>query len=82
MSKEVKNTVKWKKKKRSILPYVLGGIVLTVGLAYLGFSLYFTNHFYINTTLNGVDVSGFSADKVKLTWEDDISRRHTCRSSA
>ena len=74
VSKEVKNTVKWKKKKRSILPYVLGGIVLTVGLAYLGFSLYFTNHFYINTTLNGVDVSGFSADKVKLTWEDDISR--------
>lgn len=73
---KAKTNKKWKRKKKSkskVIYYVLGGGIFTAGLAYVGFSMYFTNHFYLNTRLNGVDVSGHSADEVKKMWETDIA---------
>ncbi|MEG0154818.1 MAG: peptidoglycan binding domain-containing protein [Lachnospiraceae bacterium] len=46
-----------KGKGKKIALISLGSIVGLLLTAYLGFSLFFTNHFYFNTEINGVDFS-------------------------
>ena len=53
--KEVK---KHGKKKRGRI--IIAGILGAIGLIYLGFSLFFINHFYFETKIN--DVSFFRKD--------------------
>ncbi len=48
------------KKKGFKLWHVLAGFFGTLVLVYLGFSLYFINHFYFNTQISGNDCSGKS----------------------
>lgn len=48
---------------------VLGGICMIV---YLGLSIYFMNHFFFRTTLNGRDVSCYTIEQVKEIMEEGI----------
>ncbi len=61
-----------KKKNRGL--HILLGILLgtlgAVAVSYLGFSVYFIKHFAYNTTINGMDVSGYTSEMV----EDEIAK--------
>ena len=50
-----------KKKIFITIGAILGGLIAT----YLGFSIYFMNHFYFRTTINGMNVSGYSVEQVR-----------------
>lgn len=50
---------------------VLGAIAVLV-VVYVGTSIYFMHHFYPQTTLNGRNVGGYSAKKVKSVANDEI----------
>ncbi len=60
MSSEMK-----KKKKGRVVLGVCGGLVLAAVVAYVGVSVYFTERFYPNTTINGESVSAMTTDEVK-----------------
>lgn len=64
-----KGTQDKKLKKILIIAGIAAGILL---IAYIGFSIYFMNHFCFRTKLNGAGVSGYSADKVLREWQDGI----------
>lgn len=70
--KVVDNSTAEKKINRKKLLIILGSVVAAVLLVYVGLSIFFMSHFYFNTTLNGKNVSGYSADKVFDNWEDEI----------
>ena len=51
----------------------IAGICVGAGvLSYLGVSLFFTNHFYINTKINGKDFSGKSVQSVEKYLESEV----------
>lgn len=66
------NSTAEKKINRKKLFIILGSVVGAVLVIYVGLSIFFMSHFYFNTTLNGKNVSGYSADKVFDNWEDEI----------
>ena len=70
--KVVDNSTAEKKINRKKLFIILGSVVGAVRVIYVGLSIFFMSHFYFNTTLNGKNVSGYSADKVFDNWEDEI----------
>lgn len=70
--KVVDNSTAEKKINRKKLFIILGSVVGAVMVIYVGLSIFFMSHFYFNTTLNGKNVSGYSADKVFDNWEDEI----------
>lgn len=70
--KVVDNSAAEKKINRKKLFIILGSVVGAVLVIYVGLSIFFMSHFYFNTTLNGKNVSGYSADKVFDNWEDEI----------
>lgn len=70
--KVVDNSTAKKKINRKKLFIILGSVVGAVLVIYAGLSIFFMSHFYFNTTLNGKNVSGYSADKVFDNWEDEI----------
>ena len=70
--KVVDNSTAEKKINRKKLFIILGSVVGAVLVIYVGLSIFFMSHFYFNTTLNGKNVSGYSADKVFDNWEDEI----------
>lgn len=70
--KVVDNSTAEKKINRKKLFIILGSVVGAVLMIYVGLSIFFMSHFYFNTTLNGKNVSGYSADKVFDNWEDEI----------
>lgn len=49
---------------------IAGATVIGLLAIYLGFSFYFMSHFYFRTTINGINVSGKSVEKVKETIQD------------
>ena len=70
--KVVDNSAAEKKINRKKLFIILGSVVGAVLVISVGLSIFFMSHFYFNTTLNGKNVSGYSADKVFDNWEDEI----------
>lgn len=70
--KVVDNSAAEKKINRKKLFVILGSVVGAVLVIYVGLSIFFMSHFYFNATLNGKNVSGYSADKVFDNWEDEI----------
>lgn len=64
---KVLEKVNWKKVLRIAIP-VLSGLLLV----YLGFSLYFLNHFPFRTTINGVNASFKSPAKVEELIKEQI----------
>lgn len=61
-------------KKRSLKPLWITLVVILALLiaAYVGFALYFMNHFSFNTTLNGIDVTLQTAAEVERHIADDL----------
>ena len=70
--KVVDNSTAEKKINRKKLFVILGSVVGAVLVIYVGLSIFFMTHFYFTATLNGKNVSGYSADKVFDNWEDEI----------
>ncbi len=70
--KVVDNSTAKKKINRKKLLIILGSVVAAILVVYIGLSIFFMSHFYFKTTLNGKSVSGYSADKVFDSWEDEI----------
>lgn len=51
---------------------IAGGVVGVLVLLYLGISVFFMSHFYINTTINGKDFSGRSASSVEAYIKEQV----------
>lgn len=66
--------MKKRKKRRKFKKSILAGIWITGILAviYIGGSLFFTNHFYSGTTVNGIDYSFMSPEKTKETIINEV----------
>lgn len=56
---------------------IAGGVVGVLVLLYLGISVFFMSHFYINTTINGKDFSGRSASSVEGIYQRTGKRLQT-----
>lgn len=59
----------YKKKIFIIIGCVIGALLLI----YLGFSIYFMNHFFFRTTINGMGVSGCSVKRVQSKMEQKVA---------
>lgn len=59
-------------KNRKKLLLALGIPAGVLVCSYLGFSVYFMNHFYRGTKINGIDFSGKTADKVENHFAEQI----------
>lgn len=62
-----------RKKRRNIALMAVAGTLL---LVYLGFTLFFTNHFYFRTVINHIKCSGKTVDQVESLIADEISQYH------
>ncbi|MEG0379133.1 MAG: peptidoglycan binding domain-containing protein, partial [Eubacterium sp.] len=63
------------KKKRFKKPLIIVGIVLGILLiTYLGVSFYFSSHFYFNSTINNVNVTGKSPEEVDQAMAKNAER--------
>ena len=51
---------------------IAGGVVGVLVLLYLGISVFFMNHFYINTRINGKNFSGRSAAAVESYLKEQV----------
>lgn len=69
----MRESTKEKKIDQKKLWLIAGIISLVLLIVYLGFSVFFRNHFFFGTTLNGMSISGYSVDKVKEKTEALIS---------
>ena len=59
---------------RKILLCILFISLATIFLTYLGFVIYFSNHFLFHTEINGIDATGMTAKQLEDTFakeEDD-----------
>lgn len=57
-------------KKKAVI--IAGIVAVVLLLIYIGFSIFFMNHFFFRTTINGMDVSGCSVAKVQKKTESSI----------
>ena len=71
--KVLKDKDKNKKNNHGVFLVVLTSFLISLGLVYLGISVYFLNHFCFNTMLNGKPVAGASELKVRELWEEDVA---------
>lgn len=63
-----------KKRKRSKKPLIIIGCVLALlVIAYLGGAFYFKSHYFMGTTMNGIDVSGKTADEVNTMLQNSAA---------
>lgn len=71
MSEEDKELRRKKRRKALMITAVsVFGVILAV---YIGFSIYFMNHFYFNTKINGVDFSLESVRDVETYLEEQVN---------
>ncbi len=70
--KKAKKTKRVKKTRKKQLMIMLGSTVLMLVAVYLGFAVYFGNHFLYGTTVNGIDASGKTIGKVEDLIVDEI----------
>lgn len=61
-------TGSWKKR----LWLIIGIIAALIAVVYIGISVYFMNHFYYNTQINGVNFSMKSAEDVKNHFKTEV----------
>lgn len=55
-----------KKKILTVLGCVIGFILVISAAVYIGISIHYKGYFYNGTTINGIDVSGYSVEDVKM----------------
>ena len=63
--------VKHRRKKRALI--IVACIIGVFALAYVGVSVFFMSHFYINTQINGTDFSAKSIEEVVSYMESQVS---------
>lgn len=61
-------TGSWKKR----ILWIIGILIALIAVAYIGISVYFMNHFYYNTQINGVDFSMKSVEDVKNYFKTEV----------
>lgn len=54
--------------------FSLGIVLITLAAMYFGFAIYFTQHFYFGTTINGIKVGGKSVEFAKSTLQSVVDR--------
>ena len=54
-----------KKKRMRRLLYLEAGLLLSLFVVYLYFASYYNNHFFVNTTINGVDTSNMRINRAE-----------------
>lgn len=62
-----------RKKGNQKLWIALGSVVAVIAVVYLGMSVFFMSHFYINTEINGHDFSMKTASDVEKYMKDQVS---------
>ena len=60
------------KSKKIILSIAI--VLGTIAAMYFGFSIYFTQHFYFGTTINGINIGGKSIEFTKSTLQSVVDR--------
>mgnify|MGYP001243277023 FL=1 len=58
------------KQKKAIIPVIT--FLCTVIIAYMGMSIYFINHFYFGTVINGVNISGKSLKETEAIMASNL----------
>lgn len=77
--KVVRRRRRVRRKKREHKPIdkkvwkILGGVISGLVIIYLGISVFFMNHFYINTQINGKSFSGKNAATVEKYMKDQVA---------
>ena len=71
-SKKIKGKPKSKKAKR-IFIIILFILFFALTISYASISYYYTNHFYKNTSINGLDTSNKTVETVKTKINDEMS---------
>ena len=64
------NVLKQMDKKEIVI--LVSAVVAALVVIYLGFSIYFTNHFYFGTKIGNVKVSGQSASVAEKTLQQSL----------
>lgn len=63
------------KRRQSKLKWILiiaGGLLVLLAITYFAFSLYFRNHFYFHTEINGLKVGGMTVEEAKEKIARDV----------
>ena len=61
-------------KKRGKKPWIIAGCILgLLIIAYLGAAFYFKGHYFVGTTMNGIDVSGKTAAEVETLLQNSAA---------
>lgn len=68
---ETKNA-KVQKKQRMIVWLSICSIIIVLSLIYFGISLYFKDHFYFRTEINGLKVGGKTVEQAKEKMNSDV----------
>ena len=66
------STKKLSKKKQALV--IAGFVLLALATVYLGIAVYFSSHFFFQTTINGVDASGKSVQSVEKMIAAEIDQ--------
>ncbi len=66
------STKKLSKKKQALV--IAGFVLLALTTVYLGIAVYFSSHFFFQTTINGVDASGKSVQSVEKMIAAEIDQ--------
>ena len=66
------STKKLRKKKQALV--IAGFVLLALTTVYLGIAVYFSSHFFFQTTINGVDASGKSVQSVEKMIAAEIDQ--------
>jgi len=64
--------IKNKSKARKIVLSVLVGYIILVAVIYIFGVIYYKNHFYSGSVINGIDATGKTVEEVKQTLSDEI----------
>lgn len=62
-----------KRKKGKRVGIIVASVLGAIGLVYLGFSLFFINHFYFGTKINDVNFSGKTVEDVENYMKKQVS---------
>ena len=51
-------------RKRKLL-FIMAGIFILLVISYISISLYYNTHFYMNTTINGIETSNMTVEQAE-----------------
>ncbi|NLJ67022.1 MAG: L,D-transpeptidase family protein [Clostridiales bacterium] len=57
--------------KRKLL-FIMAGFFIILVISYISISLYYNTHFYMNTTINGLDISNMTAEQAEELIQEEF----------